>query len=444
MQLKRSTALVLALVAVALLGPRLLAYGPGWTEVKPMTHDALSKPVGAGAWMVPHGDVVYTAKGNKTTNFYKYYPALDSWEQIAPIPDTEPAKGKIKPAAKGCYAVADGGDYLYMVKGNSTTGFWRYNMATAAWDTLSRVPVKPKAGDGMAYVRQGEDGYVYLLAGGKTAFYRYDVDAGTWGQLDSAPYGNGKAKYAAGSFLAYDGDNTIYAQQAGQVGLDSSHFMFRYDIAADTWMPKGVTGMPLYGTDNGKVNKKKKVKDGAHGAWYNDHIYAFKGACQGFYRYDVDGDSWHELDTVPRNGSSGLKKAVKTGGFLVSLDDGSFLGLKGNKTFEAWVYTEPELYASRSAQRSGTQSSGLVSSRSFSVSPNPISSGFATVRLSLPKAGPVSVRVYDALGRVVLSRTYGAVRTAVSLDLRSLAGGVYLVKADAKGFTAAQKLVVQK
>ena len=59
------------------------------------------------------------------------------------------------------------------------------------------------------------------------------------------------------------------------------------------------------------------------------------------------------------------------------------------------------------------------------------------------------MRVFDALGREVLGRGVNRGRKtaptsgAVSLDLRGLSAGVYLVKVEADGFTGTQKLVIQ-
>jgi len=80
------------------------------------------------------------------------------------------------------------------------------------------------------------------------------------------------------------------------------------------------------------------------------------------------------------------------------------------------------------------------------IEPNPISSGSATLRYSLPRPGTASVTVFDIAGRSVFStRSPGHLTTgSLPLDLRSLSGGVYLVKLEADNFTQTQKLVVQK
>jgi hypothetical protein len=80
---------------------------------------------------------------------------------------------------------------------------------------------------------------------------------------------------------------------------------------------------------------------------------------------------------------------------------------------------------------------------SVSVVPNPLGE-YATVRCNPPKAGPVTLDVFDVTGRTVLNQTFVAGSTGTtSLDLRKLEAGVYMVKVKADGFTSTQKLVVQ-
>jgi len=54
--------------------------------------------------------------------------------------------------------------------------------------------------------------------------------------------------------------------------------------------------------------------------------------------------------------------------------------------------------------------------------------------------------VYDVTGRsVAVTRTPGHLATgSLSLDMRSLSAGIYLVKVEAGDYSATQKLVVQK
>ncbi|MFO7637909.1 MAG: T9SS type A sorting domain-containing protein, partial [bacterium] len=81
----------------------------------------------------------------------------------------------------------------------------------------------------------------------------------------------------------------------------------------------------------------------------------------------------------------------------------------------------------------------------ITLGPNPVTRGIATLRYSLPRAGSVRVTVFDAAGRAVYStRAPGEQTTGtISLDLRALSAGVYVVKLDAGELSATARLVLQ-
>jgi hypothetical protein len=99
--------------------------------------------------------------------------------------------------------------------------------------------------------------------------------------------------------------------------------------------------------------RNKKVKDGGCLAYneepvdsinYVDYIYAFKGNnTNEFYQFNTGTNTWATKDTIPKLGSSGRKKAVKKGSFLVGDIAESrpwcvLYGAKGNNTLEFWKY----------------------------------------------------------------------------------------------------------
>ena len=88
---------------------------------------------------------------------------------------------------------------------------------------------------------------------------------------------------------------------------------------------------------------------------------------------------------------------------------------------------------------------GLAAPAALRINPNPLTGGSATVRYSLPGAGPATLCVYDVTGRTALTQTLAANRTGTaSLDLRKLGAGVYLLNVTTDCFTATRKLVVQR
>ncbi len=432
-------------------------WGPGWHEVAKVPG---LLPVKDGAWLTmaqaatDGPEVIYAAKGNKSTDFQCYDPLVGTegtWYTLAAINPDE--GGREKFPKKGCTGVSDGSSYIYMTKGNNTSGFWRYSISGNTWDKLADVPLgadgkKVKGGTDLAYVQAGDTGWVYLLKGYKTSFYRYNTKTLVWDStLPDVPYGVAP-KYNAGSFLVHDPENhCLYAHQA-KYNDGTNHYMFRFDLNALAWQTAPLKGMPVMGQTGGRL-KAKKSKDGGcgvfgPGGW---DIYALKGGnTQSFYGYSTGSNAWTELDSMPGWGTTGRKKYVKAGGDIASYAPGVVFALKGNKTYEFWRYVKPGAQAqaqARSGVMAGVERTAYGVVR---VEPNPLSSGWATLRYTLPKPGLVSVRMYDALGRMVVSRAYCVQRMAssVPLDLRGLSAGVYLVRLDADGFTQSQKLVVQR
>ena len=435
-----------------------------WTLMEPMPDTPTDKPAKYGGWLAKGpgaegGQVIYAAKGYKTTDFYKYLPDEDTWNVLADIPADEeykPGKMKTKPGKKGCKGVSDGAEAVYMTRGANLSGFYRYDIGADTWGRVKDVPEgasgkRVKYGNDMVYVFTEDTGWIYLLKGYRTEFFRYNTVSGEWDTtLPEVPWGRAP-KYKNGSFLVYDGSNAIYAHQANYYDKEAEnphHSMFRYDVAGNAW--DTVTGMPVYCLEKGKDDKRKKSKDGACGAWYNGNMYALKGGnTQGFYKYFPEEDSWTQLrqDTLPQYTLlTDKKRRVKQGGDIVHYGSGLFYALKGNKTPELWRWVVRPDEFGMPARPGVMAGEPVVHRSSFIVSPNPIASGFATVQYSLPKAGPATVTVFDVVGRSVL-RTWSPghlVTGSLCLDLRRLSSGVYLVRLDADSYSTTQKLVVQE
>lgn len=86
---------------------------------------------------------------------------------------------------------------------------------------------------------------------------------------------------------------------------------------------------------------------------------------------------------------------------------------------------------------------GKLSGIRLAVSPNPATSGRATLMYGLAKAGAARVTVTGADGRVALAQSLAAGGT-FPLDLRNLKAGVYVVRLESAGQAATQKLIIGK
>ncbi len=442
----------------------------GWTEVESMPSGLLGKPVKRGAWLAycAANGLIYAAKGNKTTDFYSYDPAANSWTQLTGMPYQTHSNPKWarKIPRKGSKGVCDGDQYIYVTQGNNTLGYWRYDIGANTWTEMSDVPLggfrkKVKGGTDMAYVPANTDSdsdYVYLLKGYKTEFYRFNVPGQFWDtSLVEAPSGP-RGKWDKGSWVGFNpqpeppAEPFLVAHMA-KYHDGTNHHMYKYDLSTGTWGPN-IKGMPLEGLHSGRL-KNKKSKDGGCAAFGDDRtFYAIKGGnTQQFFscaiiQNGMDGDStcWAELDTIPVYGSAGRKRRVKHGADIAYVGDSAFFALKGNKTRELWryVHTGPRATGSNAGVMAESGKRSAVCG--LRITPNPLADGFVTLRYTLPKAGPAIITVFDVAGRSVkrVRVTPCAAQGCHPMDLRDLSAGVYLVQLDADGFTATRKLVVKQ
>jgi len=410
--------------------------GPsGWTELTPLPAPPSGKMIKDGGCMAYDAgtDLIYASKGNKTGDFYAYDVNAGTWTAKTGIP----LGAERKQVYDGSVICSDGNGKLYLTKGNNTVGFWGYDATTNAWTQLTNVPLGRsgdgvKEGGGLAWATKNGVGYVYLLKGFRNEFYRYDPASNSWTQLLDAPIGaDNHDKYQTGSWLIADADagHYLYAFKA------KFHEMYLYDTDADTWS-KAKAALP----------GNKKAKAGSCAAWYSGKIYAFKGGnTTEFWRYVPLGDSWQEQDDIPLAGRNGKRSSVEAGGALAGYPDAGIYALKGNKSLEFWRYTPYEELESQLGREGVMADIFGTGNVSFAVAPNPLSDGLATIRYSLPKSGAAELSVYNVAGQRVVARTLVLGRSgSVNLDLRQLAGGVYMMKLRSRGVTFTQKLVVQR
>ena len=404
-----------------------------WVEMKSMPEPPTYRPVKDGSWLTydAGSGLIFAGKGNKTSDFYSYDVGTGEWSPLRAIPVG--LEGKLP--RRGACGVADDEQYLYLAKGNNTLGFWRYDIASDSWLQLANVPVgghrKVRAGSA-AYVRIGDSGFVYLLKGPTTEFYRFNVATWRWETMQPAPVGT-HAKWYGGSFLVFDGDHTIYAHKARY------HEFWSYDVLTGKWSGTRLTGMPFAG----KSGRSRRSRDGGSGAWFDDAVYTFKGGSTSeCWRYDATAGVWTEFDSLPPMGKSGKVRRVYAGGALVNVD-GTLYALKGNKTNELWRYGLASLTAAQPSRDGVTATQTALGGGRITLGPSPLAKG--VVHLNVGRtAQSVTVRVFDAAGRSVVSWRPALRNGAADLDVRHLAAGIYLVRIEADGLSATRKLVVER
>jgi hypothetical protein len=386
---------------------------------------------------------VYAFKGNNRYEFYRFNTISNAWISRESIPAIG-STSKKKPVKKGATLVMAGDGMVYGAKGNGTLEWWQFDPVANTWTEKASVLSGAKAlkeGVGSAAVTIGSDDYVYLLRGSGTwDFMRYKVGTDAWETRAPAPGGVSTKAYKNGSSICYDGSDTIYCLKG------STNEFAAYSITGDNWVTKDP--LPFIAPPG---TKKKKVKDGSGMAFAGGTVYALKGGgTNEFWTYKTGEHKWYTGTEVP----AGAKR-VKGGGALTAARDISRLfGFRGNNTLEFWSYGPVaadglRLTANSRPKNIQGNSSFVTRHPSLSVTPNPFTSSLnPSISYSLPKAGNVSLKLYDVAGKIVsvLAGGYqaaGSHSCPLPVAHYPLARGVYLLRFESAGGCETRKLVIE-
>ncbi|NTV40731.1 MAG: hypothetical protein HGA61_00430 [Candidatus Moranbacteria bacterium] len=287
-----------------------------WIELRDLPF-----PVYQGADMVADSSngLIYVIFGGYSKKFYTYEIATDSWNALPDLLDTIWTGGSI----------GFDGTNPYVMRGNSSTDFWRYNVSLGEWQSLAPITLAVSAGANLVY---GYDGNFYTPRGANTVtFYRYNIATNTWSARTNITTGynfNGSQKGAYANGYIY------YARAAGTNGF------LRFNITGNSWEVLPTT--PAVATDNSiafNANDnllyllrgggtydlwKYDSSLGATGDWVGpqqvvnntitmgtgsdliwngvngagSYVYAVRGSTAGFYRYATATNTWDATATL--------------------------------------------------------------------------------------------------------------------------------------------------
>ncbi len=407
----------------------------------------------SGTCMAELRGKIYLLKATNTQDFLVYTPDSDTGFWTYRIEDTIPLgikdQGDGKRPKKGAAMTAyNRTRSVYVLRGNNTLGFWRYQADTLdtvlpGWKKLKNIPLGAKAvkeAAGLASFRSGGHGYIFAMKGSKTdEFYIYDIEQDTWTKIKSPPIGSsGKLGYRKGSCLAYDGDEFVYVLKGGYGDF------FKYSLDSDTWIELRQYDYKKFLS---RDNKKKKPKDGAALVYYDENVYMLKGGnTREVWRYNIAMDTWVQMDTfwdIPIGGG----KRVKAGGTMISSGD-YFWAVKGGNTVEFYRHKPPEVKSFSSISPISNQvmdNKEKLNEFTMTIAPNP-ATNFTTIRYNLPMPGQVSFKLYDVTGAVV--KTYDIPTPTkdgvLMLDTKALPSGVYILRFNAGNIRITRKIVLEK
>lgn len=261
------------------------------------------------------GDYLYGIRGNSSTLFYRYSIKDDSWFL--------PRRGLFSREFQGSvlltgYYGADilkgDGDNFYITRGYYSDDFFKWDESTGELTKLTNLPMGGYLGASMVY--DNTQNKIYYTGGQyDRGFFSYDIDQDVWREevLDKIPIVTG-----AGSSMVYDGSRYIYLT----IGNNTNTF-YRFDtqgIAGSKWSTLTAAPSTLsYGSE-------LLLREG--------YIYTLRGNNQAnnpFYRYNINTLGWDTLSHFP--------SIVYNDGFLVDGGDGNFYGARASNTSEFYKYS---------------------------------------------------------------------------------------------------------
>jgi hypothetical protein len=392
--------------------------------------------------------MIFMLKGNGTYEFYRYNvrrPEL-GWTADAPIPMYNRMSKKKAPGKGATLTAAEG--KVYAGKGNGVLDWWEFtpnpNGGLGTWVQKNDVPTgSKKAGDGAGAVsvNLSNQDYVYLLKGnGSMEFYRFNPSDNSWLTLSSAPGGPKGKGYKTGSTIIYYPDDKDVPGVNRHIYLLKGGYNEFYSFGVDNTLWTTLETLP-------RGNPKKVAKAGAGLAYHLDTIYTIKGnKTNEFWKYACTGAAWLRGPDV---GGSGT---IQVGGSIAySEADNSLYIFKGGGTTSFYRYPLGVSKVSDPASLKtvcGTADCELRTAE-LRIWPNPMTSSLnPSITYSLPAPGNVSLKLYDVAGKLVSTlvsgyRPAGSYSYSLLTTHYSLASGVYLLKYESEGNTTTSKLIIE-
>ncbi|MEO0114049.1 MAG: C25 family cysteine peptidase [candidate division WOR-3 bacterium] len=415
----------------------------GWQRLADVPTTPSGQPLKNGSCLAPLAGKIYLLKANNTSDFYCFTPnsTIGNWTPLKSIPLGTKENGEGKNPKKGA-AMTASNDAVYVLRGNNTSGFWRYTPFDDNWQKLKDIPAgstNPKDGSGLVYVNKNGENCIFAMKGSKTTeFYLYFINGDSWRQLPPPSTGaSGKPGYSKGSCLAYNGDSLVYVLK-GNYGD-----FFQYNLLTNQWTELRRLDPKVF---LNRENKKKKVKDGAGLVYFNGAIYLMKGGnTNEFWQYHIDDNTWLQMNPaeiwdIPMGGG----KKVKSGGALCVLDN-FFYATKGNKTCEFYRHGPPiHPQATKLNVPISIMGNKLPTDKiALMITPNP-AKNVVTIKSEIATTQPVKIKFYRVTGELVDFKTCYSQGNFYIINISLLPSGIYFLQIETGKTTVNRKLVIEK
>lgn len=272
----------------------------------------------SGAAQAVVGGYIYIARGGGTTDFWRYNLTTNSWDTLSSVPSAVNTGSSLVKAEDG---------ELYLMAGNSANKFYKYDIVNDSWSTNSDLPVNAQNGASLVYVG---DGRFFILFTGVRVFYEYDADTDDFSYRQMYP----TTVESGGTGLWYDGDDTVYAYFGylswWNFSGSSRDSMAKYSISNDSW--RTLAAPPIFASyvhNNLSSDGRGGLYVFTHNQWDN------LDKRQRTLRYDIAKDSWEEVSPIEAQVYNGTIASDNTR-YIYILPSGSSTNSRKMVRYDTW------------------------------------------------------------------------------------------------------------
>ena len=282
-----------------------------------------------GSSMRRVGRAIYVLRGGNGREFYKYDIDKDSW--LMPTVGLFGTRFRQSNSATEYYGadiVKGDGDNFYIIRGNWSDDFIRWNPKTGEIMRLANLPAGAYNGSALVY-DSSQNKIYYTGSYMMQQFYVYDIANNTWSQEEQDPL---PATTNYGASMVYDGSRYIYLARGG-----NSPYVYKFDTLGSPgskWLPDPNNANNTYYTRApvyfGYGSELTLVESNGH-----KYLYVLRGQNQNpnpFYRYDIDNNTWEDDPTD-------IQIDVYNDGWLTNGGDGHLYAVKGENTHNFYRYS---------------------------------------------------------------------------------------------------------
>ena len=267
------------------------------------------------------GTYIYMVRGDYSNSFFRYEIATNTWSSSLSPPPIEVYRDTEQPLVyvpyDATYASGCTGGCLYLMRGEGSALFYQYIIGDNEWNAMTNISGNVDYGSALTY--DSDSGYIYATQGGNnTDFYAYDVDDDEWdNDFDPTDLPEGETGFGNGASIEYL-DGYIYALSSG---LYDDLYVFDPDPPAGngSWE----TARAIETLDSTADDTMVYVPNGVRCADADGCLFYNPGGSTAMYRLDLSDKDWNTLTAAPA--------ALAEGGALTwsSTDDQHVYAIQG-------------------------------------------------------------------------------------------------------------------